>query len=103
MKTQEVMAFLQGYLASEDVEKIVIGMPAQPGEAFEQGLKRFVSELQKQFSGIEICFEQEDFSSHEARQVVRQAHGTHRKKSWDKSLIDKVSAVLILQRYLGHI
>ncbi len=103
--SQELVPFLRKYILKENVVKIVLGHPSllDVGASF---LKRDVEELRraliKRFPQIEIVYHDESFSSHRASEVILHS-GAKRKKRKKKELIDKMSAVLILQEYLGHI
>jgi len=60
-----------------------------------------VAKLEKAFPLLEIDFEDERMTSVEAKDIILRS-GIKKSKRRDKSLVDKISAVLILQRYLGH-
>lgn len=102
--TNELWAFLQDYLEREEVEKIVIGEPltldGKPAKITPLivGFKRKIA---KAYPHLEIASHDERFSSVAAKQIILQS-GIKKKKRRDKSLVDKISAVLILQDYLGH-
>lgn len=102
LPTEEVLEFLKEYLAKEEVEKIVVGEPlhatGQPGQIHHLVIG-FVRKLQRVFPKIEIVLHDERFTSEDARSVILQS-GARQKKRRDKSLVDKVSAVLILKDYL---
>ncbi|MEM9991826.1 MAG: Holliday junction resolvase RuvX [Bacteroidota bacterium] len=95
---------MQQYLEQEEVEEIVFGEPltldGQPAKITPLivGFKRKIA---KAYPTIKISSHDERFSSVAAKQVILQS-GIKKKKRRDKSLVDKVSAVLILQDYLGH-
>ncbi len=104
VSTQELWAFLETYLAEEEVEKIVIGEPltldGEPAKITPL-IVGFTRKLKKQYPDIEVVSHDERFSSVAAKKVILQS-GIKKKKRRDKTLVDKVSAVLILQDYLGH-
>ena len=103
--TKDLKRYLDSYLSSETVEKIVIGLPHHK-EGNYTDLKKPIDELAKylknKFSSIIIDFEDESFTSVRAKEVILQS-GAKKKKRKDKKLVDKISAVLILQQYLKHI
>ena len=87
-----------------EVEKIVIGHPGLFDEGITpviQSIEDFKKRLEESV-GLEIIFHDESFSSMRAKQVLLHS-GIKKKKRQEKGLLDKVSAVLILQDYLGHI
>ncbi len=100
--TQEVEEYLKRYLEQEEVETIVVGEPfypdGQPAQIHHLVIG-FVRKLKKLFPDIEVVTHDERYTSEEARQIILQS-GARKKKRRDKSLVDKVSAALILQDYL---
>jgi len=59
----------------------------------------FVRKLKKKFPGIRIETIDERYTSEEARQILLQS-GLRKKKRREKGLIDKISAAIILQRFM---
>ena len=102
LPTGEVLDFLKSYLATEDVEIIVVGEPMYPDgnpAQIAHLVKGFVRQLKTAFPQVEIAMQDERFSSEEAKEVIRQS-GAGRKKRRDKALVDKVSAAIILQNFM---
>jgi len=102
--TPELMVFLEQYLASEEVSCIVVGEPLYPDGRPAQIahlVKGFVRQLRRRFPAVEVVLHDERFSSEAAKRVILES-GARQKKRRDKGLVDRVSAVLILQDYLGH-
>lgn len=105
VETKFLKDYLTNYLTSEEVEKIVFGLPTHKDGNFtylKKDIDSMVAELKKAFPAIEIDFIDEAFTSVESKAIIFQS-GAKKKKRQDKALVDKVSAVLILQKYLGHI
>ncbi len=103
--TAEVFEFLASYLQEEEVEKIVVGEPLYPdGQPAQIAhlVKGFVNKLRKQFPDIEVVMHDERFSSEAAKGILLQS-GIGRKKRRDKSLVDRISAALILEDHLKSI
>lgn len=102
ISTDTLFAFLAGYLAKEEVETIVVGEPLHadgkptPIHHLVMGVVR---KLRKSFPHLNIELQDEAFSSEEARKVILQS-GAKKQKRRDKSLVDKVSAAIILSEYL---
>lgn len=100
--TPDLIAFLKRYVQQEEVECIVVGEPLYPDGAPAQihhlvvGLVR---QLQKLFPAIKVVTHDERYTSEQAKQAIRDS-GARKKKRRDKSLVDKISAVIILQDYL---
>ncbi|MBK8502773.1 MAG: Holliday junction resolvase RuvX [Saprospiraceae bacterium] len=99
----ELIPFLKNYLAKEAVEKIVLGYPThadgQPTMLVPK-IEKLALQLTKHFSNIEVVFHDESLTSKHAREIILVTH--KKKKRRDKKLVDKVSAILILQDYLKH-
>ncbi len=102
VRTEDLLPFLQDYLACEEVETIVLGEPlhtdGQPSRIHHLVIGLF-RKLKKLFPSVNVKLQDEGFSSVAAREVIRQS-GVRRKKRRDKALLDKVSAVMILKDYL---
>jgi putative Holliday junction resolvase len=103
--TQDLLPFLQKYIPAEGVSTVVVGEPRQmdnsPSEA-EVLIRPFIEKLERTFPGIPVHRQDERFTSREAiRSMV--ASGVKKKNRKDKSLVDEVSATLILQGYLDRI
>ncbi len=102
--TPQLLAYLQQYLAREEVEKIVVGEPMHPDGAPAQIaplVEKFKEKLRELFPTIEVVSQDERFTSEDAKKAILQS-GAKKKRRRDKALVDKISAVLILQDYLGH-
>lgn len=97
-----IWKFLSDYLSGEQVETFVIGKPKQlDGTASEsdQHVVGFSRKLRKTYPDIPIVEVDERFTSKIASRTIAQS-GMKKSKRQDKGLIDKVSAVLILQTYM---
>ena len=102
--TSEIFEYLSKYLEQEEVEKIVVGEPLNldgtPAQIAHL-VVGFVRKLKKLYPEIEIDTHDERFTSKEAKEIILQS-GAKKKKRRQKELVDKISAVLILQSYLNH-
>ncbi len=99
--TAELFSFLEDYLRREDVEVIVVGRPprsAAPHRDHRRAVERFVHRLRQRIS-LPVALEDEAFTSREALDVMLQA-GARRKQRRRKENVDKISASLILERYM---
>lgn len=102
--TDELMDFLLMYSKQEPIEKVVIGLPTHKDGTLTylyEPIKELKEKIEKTL-GIEVDYEDESYTSTEAKDIILKM-GIKKKKRRDKTLVDKISAVLILQRYLGHI
>ncbi|MDX1666555.1 MAG: Holliday junction resolvase RuvX [Saprospiraceae bacterium] len=103
--TREIYEYLEQYLDREEVDVIVVGEPLHPDGRPAQIahlVVGFVRKLKKLFPGVEVVTRDERYTSEEAKRIIL-ASGTRKKKRRDKSLVDKVSAILILQDYMDEL
>ena len=100
--THQLMAYLKNYMQEEDVETIVVGEPFHPDGTPAQIshlILGFVRQLKKEFPDTIIERIDESFTSEEAKSIILQS-GVRKKKRREKGLVDKISAVLILQDFM---
>lgn len=100
--TQQLIDFLIRYLAKEPVECFVVGKPYNLDYSDSQSSKMiedFVVHLGRKFPLIRIVRIDERFTSKMASQTILDS-GKNKKARQDKALVDKVSAVILLQDYL---
>jgi putative Holliday junction resolvase len=98
-------AFLEEYIAQEDVGKVVLGYPEHADgapTALYPHIKGLARKLKKNFPELKLVLHPEDYTSKRATEIILEA-GVKKKQRREKERIDKISAVLILQDYLGHI
>ncbi len=103
--TIELNDFLLSYLVKENIETVVIGIAIRKsGESshIEKSIVPLINFMKKRFPNLNIEREDEGNTSQLALETMI-AGGVGKKKRSDKSLIDKVSATIILQRYLERI
>lgn len=101
----EIWQFLTVYLEKEDVKTIVVGYPLQMNNQPSESLKYidpFMAKLKKEFTEIEILMVDERFTSKMAKQAMLDG-GLKKKDRKDKGMVDKISAVIILQTHLDTI
>lgn len=99
---KDVLDYVKTYLIREAVSVFVVGEPRQlDGSESEsaQHVRGFIRTLRRTFPAIPVETVDERFTSKMASASIAQS-GLAKKKRQDKSLIDSVSAVLILQSYL---
>jgi putative holliday junction resolvase len=102
VSTGQLFEFLKAYIAKENVELIVIGMPKQlnnlPSEAVKY-VEPVINRFKKLYPSIPIALHDERFTSRMALSTMVDA-GLKRKDRQNKSLIDTISATIILQSFL---
>ena len=103
--SKDVIAFLKEYLSHENVDCFVVGYPLTLKNQLSESARftePFVKLLQKTFPAIAVERIDERFTSKMATAAILQS-GVKKKVRQDKALVDKVSAVLILQSYLSFL
>ncbi|MDO4692093.1 MAG: Holliday junction resolvase RuvX [Porphyromonadaceae bacterium] len=104
VRTHELIAYLQAYLAREAVERILVGHPRQMNHQESESMtyiRPFVAQLQKLFPDVAVELVDERFTSTLAQRTIREAGIGKARRQADKGLVDEVSAVIILQSYLA--
>lgn len=103
--TEKLWDFLEEYLKEEEVEMLVIGeaMHADGSPvSIEKNIAQFIAKLEKIHPELQINREDESFTSFEAKHILVES-GLKKSKRREKGRLDRISAILILQRFLGHI
>ena len=98
---ESAVTYVDELLKTEAIDVIVIGRPSQPSEAFDAALAKFIKRLAELNGCPEVVLHNEDFTSKEAASVMHQI-GMGKKRRKEKGRLDELSAVLLLQDYLGH-
>ncbi len=104
VRTHDVLDFLATYFSEEEVDAIVIGEPLlETGEPAQihHAVVGFRRKLEKLYPRKSFHFCDERYSSQRAEETIRQVV-TSKKKRRDKMLVDKISAVLILQDFMNE-
>ncbi len=93
---------MNDYMKKNEVEAFVIGYPVQmnnkPSESVTY-INPFIKKLKKTFPEKNIYLADERFTSQMALQTMIDG-GVKKKNRQDKSMVDKISASIILQSYL---
>lgn len=96
--------FLKTYLVQNKVSLIIVGFPRQMNHEISDAMKYITPQynrLRKVFNDIPFEYYDERFTSKLAHDAMLQG-GLKKKQRQEKSLVDKISAVLILQAYMEH-
>lgn len=102
VETKELVSFLKNYVATENVEKFVVGLPKQMDNTASESevyIIKFLEQLVKVIPDIPIERVDERFTSKMAFQTMIDS-GLKKKQRQNKALIDEISATLILQSYM---
>lgn len=103
VRTHDLLEFLKKYEQSEPIEAFVIGMPYKLDHSESENAVRvraFIKTLRKNFPAIPVHTHDERFTSSMALQSMISA-GSKKSDRRDKGNIDKVSATIILQSFMG--
>ena len=101
---EEFDSFIESYLINEEVDEFVIGYPVQmnnqPSEAVTY-INPFIKKLKKRYPEKHIHLADERFTSRMAFQTMIDG-GVKKMDRLNKSMVDKISASIILQSFLDN-
>jgi putative Holliday junction resolvase len=96
--------FIVNYLRTNEIDAFVIGYPVQmnnqPSE-YVVYINPFIKKLKKKYPEKHIFLADERFTSQMAFRTMIEG-GVKKKNRQDKSIVDKISASIILQSYLDN-
>lgn len=102
VETHRLESFLVDYLAKNQVDTIVVGMPRQadgsPSESYTY-IRPFVERWRKKHPEIPVVWVDERYTSVLAHRAMIEG-GLKKSARRDKALVDKISATIILQSYM---
>jgi len=102
VETTNLINFLKDLTKKEKIEKIIIGKPLKLNNkihVLENEIVDFIESINRSFPNISIHRVDERFTSKISNKILKQLE-TKKKIRMDKSIIDKISASLILESYL---
>jgi len=102
IETSKLIIYLENLIPSENIEKVIIGKPLKLKNQLhelENDIIQFIELLQSIFPHIMIERIDERYTSKISNLIIRQS-GINKKSRMNKSIIDKISASLILESYL---
>lgn len=102
VESSKLILFLKDYFSKNQIETIVLGEPKRLNLSdthISQNVRELRIKLETEFPNQNVVMIDERFTSKMATDVLI-AGGASKKKREDKSLIDQVSAAIILQSYL---
>jgi putative holliday junction resolvase len=105
VESKHLLSFLKAYFLKEEVACVVIGKPTNlqnHDSPIETNIQAFMVDLKKNFPDIIVERFDERFTSKMAQQTILDA-GIKKMERRNKFLVDKVSAVILLQSYLEQI
>jgi len=101
--SKNLMNYLIDLKKTEQFTTIVLGMPKRLNNQdshVSENVRLLKTALEKQFVDVEVLLLDERFTSKMASASMHSA-GASKKQKKQKELVDKVSATIILQSYLG--
>jgi len=102
VETRKLIPFLKQYFLKEVVQELVIGEPNnREVSENELNIQTFIQELKGNFPDLPIRRMDERFTSKMALYEIKNS-GLKKKDRREKSLVDKISATLILRDYLQY-
>jgi putative Holliday junction resolvase len=102
LQSHEIFKFLEKYLAEEEVEAFVVGMPRDlynQDSHSTQAVKQFVKQLKSKFASYPVHLHDERFTSKMAKDSMLRS-GSKKSDRRKKGNVDKISAAIILQSYM---
>lgn len=101
--TKELFSFLENYLKTEKVSKIIVGEPKRmnnEASTIAGVINTFVEKLSNLYPQIEIVRIDERFTSKIAFQTMIDS-GLKKKQRRNKALVDEIAATILLQDYMS--
>ena len=102
IETKSLIFYLKDLIDNEKIEKVVIGKPLKLNNELHEleiDIIQFIKSLKSIFPQIIIERIDERYTSKISSLIIRQS-GINQKSRMNKSIIDKISASLILESYL---
>ena len=102
VETKNLIFYLKDLIVNEKIEKVVIGKPLKLNNELHEleiDIIKFIKSIKSIFPQIIIERIDERYTSKISSLIIRQS-GINRKSRMNKSIIDKISASLILESYL---
>lgn len=100
--THTLFSFLKDYIEKEDISQIIIGLPKQADNSDSENMKHvelFKQRLTKLYPNLPIVLYDERYTSVLAHRAMIDG-GLKKKSRANKELVDKLSAVILLQSYM---
>jgi len=102
VSTSDIERFIDDYMLTEKVDAFVVGYPVtmnnKPSESVKY-IDPFIRKLRKKYPGLLVHLEDERFTSKMAFRAMIDG-GLKKNRRKEKTIIDMVSASLILQSFL---
>lgn len=103
VETGRLIDFVQGYIAREAVDKVIVGLPKTLSGADSESMRYLtpvINRLRRLIAPVPVEFFDERFTSVLAHRAMIDG-GMRRMARRDKAVVDKISASIILNDYLS--
>ena len=103
--TASLEGWLAQYMASNDVDIIVVGKPTQMNGAPSQSwaaIEPVVARLRERYPSVKVVLHDERFTSVMAHRAMIDG-GMKKMARRDKAVVDKISATIILQSFMDSL
>ena len=100
--SNDVFSFIENYVKDNKIDAFIVGYATDMSGAESQSMQYitpFVNRLKKLYPDIPLHLVDERFTSKLAQEAILMS-GAKKSKRQDKSLVDRVSATIILQTYM---
>lgn len=100
--TPHIFDFLKNYFFTEEIECIVVGEPKKLDDSdadIMPQIRQFVKKLNQLFPHIPVMMQDERYTSRDAQRIIINS-GIKKMKRRDKSLVDKISASIIIEEWM---
>jgi putative holliday junction resolvase len=98
----QTISYLKGYLSKNAVDTFLVGYPKQMNNEYSEAVQYidpFIDKLKNEFPGVPVVLADERFTSKMAMRTMIEG-GMRKTDRRDKAMVDKISAVIMLQSYL---
>ena len=102
IETNKLINHLSNLIEKENISRIIIGQPKRfsgQNSEIETSILKFIDSISNIFDKKQIFRYDERFTSKIAKKAIISS-GIKKKSRSDKSLVDKISATIVLQDYL---
>jgi putative holliday junction resolvase len=103
IESKELITWLKKYLAAEEVELIIIGLPKNWDESDTHGtplVEAVIKKIRKEFPAMPLKTVDERYTSKMAKDAMLEM-GMKKKDRRDKRNVDVIAATIMLQEYLN--
>lgn len=103
VSAHESLKYITEYVKTNEVEKIVVGLPRQLDNQYSESYKYirpFVDRLKKELPTHEVVYYDERFTSTLANRAIIEGGVKKSERRNNKGLVDMVSATILLQSYM---